>query len=73
MDPNKTYQLIQDSLREGELIDAIDHAIDLAGWCNMGGFRPDGLRKRELFDILHFLMGLDPDDSLRNAKRKGGE
>jgi len=40
MDPDQTYSDFLDSVRHGQIDDAIDHASNLQGWMTHGGFTP---------------------------------
>ena len=76
MDPTATWNRIIAALRDNDTLEAIDAAIDLAGWLNGGGFLPTvdfapnaskAQEKRYVWGVLSFLMDIDPDDSMRNA------
>jgi hypothetical protein len=74
MDPNAAWDRIIEAIKEGKPIKAIDACIDLAIWLNNGGAMPDHLTSTWTIDVrtyvwtvLDFIMGLDPDDTLRNA------
>jgi hypothetical protein len=75
MDPNACWQRIRNALLAKDTLEAIDGAIDLAGWLNGGGFYPDVDRltlnvtpRDYVWSVLDFLLGLDPDDSFRDSE-----
>lgn len=73
MDPTACWERIRSALLASDTLEAVDAAIDLAGWLNGGGLLPDiddlGRSTRDsgrVWAVLNFLLELDPDDSLRD-------